>query len=57
LRANPELANVPVAFLTARKSVEDVSEGLAAGGNDFILKPFVRAQLLQRIQHWTARRM
>ncbi len=57
LRANPELVHVPIAFLTARKSVDDVSEGLAAGGNDFILKPFVRAHLLDRIEHWTSRRV
>ncbi len=38
LRENPALAHVPVAFLTARKTVEDVSEGLAVGGNDFLYK-------------------
>src|SRR5689334_21296256 len=40
LRANRNLVRVPIAFLTARKTFEDVAEGLSSGGNDFILKPF-----------------
>jgi FixJ family two-component response regulator len=30
---------------------------LAAGGNDFILKPFKEGPLLERVQHWTARQI
>src|SRR4051812_4167483 len=37
LRANTALMRVPIAFLTGRKTFEDVTEGLGAGGNDFIL--------------------
>src|SRR5690242_401416 len=40
MRAVPELAAVPIAFLTARKASDDVRAGLLAGGNDFIVKPF-----------------
>src|SRR5258708_517895 len=38
LRRIPELASVPIAFLTARKASDDVRAGLQAGGNDFIVK-------------------
>jgi len=55
LRANPEMRHVPIAFLTARKSPADVSAGLDAGGNDFILKPFDHVKLLERVRHWTSR--
>src|SRR5713101_1821775 len=55
LRANPLLRAVPVAFLTALKSPEDVTTGLRAGGNDFIVKPFDPVKLLERIRHWTSR--
>lgn len=55
LRENRELRRVPIAFLTARKTVDDVTEGLAAGGNDFILKPFDGPQLRERIQRWLMR--
>lgn len=55
LRAMREVQDVPIAFLTGRKSVEDVKAGLAAGGNDFIVKPFDPGKLLQRVEHWTQR--
>jgi len=57
LRENAQLNTVPIAFLTARKTRGDVSEGLAAGGNDFIVKPIHRDTLLQRVQHWTNHRI
>lgn len=57
LRARRELAQVPIAFLTAHKGVEHVTEGIASGGNDFIVKPFDRRVLVERIRRWTARRV
>jgi CheY-like chemotaxis protein len=57
LRENPQLKTVPVAFLSARKTRADVTEGLAAGGNDFIAKPIQRDTLLQRVHHWTNHRI
>ncbi|HVA12300.1 MAG TPA: response regulator [Stellaceae bacterium] len=55
IRLSPELRHVPVAFLTARRATEDVKQGLAVGGNDFIIKPFDIVKLLERIKYWTAR--
>ena len=55
LRAVPALAQVPVAFLTARKSAQDVRAGLDAGGDDFIVKPFDPQRLIGRVLHWTSR--
>jgi DNA-binding response OmpR family regulator len=57
LRADRRLTHVPIAFLTACKSSTDVRSGLAAGGNDFILKPFDRAQLVERLNYWTRHRV
>lgn len=57
LRTMPELNSVPIAFLTACKTPEDVRAGIAAGGNDFIVKPFTREHLLERVRHWTSRRV
>jgi DNA-binding response OmpR family regulator len=56
IRANTSLGNVPVAFLTARKTAEDVRTGMDVGGNDFIIKPFDVDKLLERIRHWTSYR-
>ncbi len=57
LRANDQVKRVPVAFLTARKSPEDVRLGLDVGGNDFILKPVDPVKLLERVRHWTSRHL
>ena len=57
LRINPSLRVVPIAFLTARKTAEDVTVGLAAGGNDFIVKPFDPDKLIERIDYWVGRRV
>jgi DNA-binding response OmpR family regulator len=57
LRSMPEVRQVPIAFLTALKTREDVKQGMAVGGNDFIIKPFERDKLLARVHHWTSRRV
>lgn len=42
--------DVPVLFLTARDSTEDTIAGLTAGGDDYLTKPFVVAELIARIE-------
>jgi DNA-binding response OmpR family regulator len=54
LRTVPELHDVPIIFLTVRKTEYDVQQGLQAGGDDFMIKPFDVNQLLQRVRRWTA---
>lgn len=46
--------NVPVVFLTARRTAQDVKAGIGAGGNDFITKPFDTKHLLARVERWVA---
>ncbi len=41
---------VPVIFLTARDTTEDVVFGLEAGANDYIRKPFAFDELMARIR-------
>ncbi len=41
---------VPVLFLTARDQADERVEGLVAGGDDYITKPFDLQELLARIQ-------
>jgi DNA-binding response OmpR family regulator len=43
---------IPIAFVTARHTAQDVKAGIAAGGNDFITKPFDPKSLLTRIHRW-----
>jgi len=41
--------HLPVLFLTAMSDVEDRVEGLLAGGDDYLVKPFHFSELLARI--------
>ena len=50
IRADTELRDIPVVLLTARASEADIEEGLAAGADDYIAKPFSPQELAARIQ-------
>ncbi|MBL8217819.1 MAG: response regulator transcription factor [Bryobacterales bacterium] len=50
IRAHPELAHIPVIFLTARASETDRIVGLELGANDYIVKPFFVRELIARIK-------
>jgi DNA-binding response OmpR family regulator len=50
IRNHPELAHVPVIFLTARASETDRIVGLELGANDYIVKPFFVRELIARIK-------
>jgi signal transduction histidine kinase/class 3 adenylate cyclase len=41
---------VPIIMLTARNQVSDLVEGLSAGANDYMIKPFSKQELLARIR-------
>jgi len=43
-------AEVPIIFLTARDSTEDVVHGLTLGGDDYVTKPFSLEELVARIR-------
>ncbi|WP_017224656.1 response regulator transcription factor [Cupriavidus basilensis] len=49
VRANLD-RRVPVMFLTCRMAEEDIVDGLAAGADDYMLKPVRRGELLARTQ-------
>jgi two-component system OmpR family response regulator len=42
--------STPVLILSAKRSVDDRVEGLQAGGDDYLTKPFAFAELLARVQ-------
>ncbi len=47
--------NVPVLMLTARDQIEDRVEGLDAGADDYLPKPFALPELLARVRALTRR--
>ena len=49
LRANPRYITLPILFLTAKGSTDDVVDGLDAGADDYVIKPFELAELRARV--------
>ena len=50
LRGNPATATVPIILLSARAGEEAKVEGLRAGANDYMVKPFSARELLARVE-------
>jgi DNA-binding response OmpR family regulator len=50
IRKDPDLAQVPIIFLTARASETDRIVGLELGANDYVVKPFFVRELIARIK-------
>ena len=48
--------DTPVIFLTAKDSPDDRAEGLDAGADDYLIKPFFSIELLSRLNALTRRR-
>lgn len=42
--------NMPVLFMTSRSSEDDIIAGMAAGANDYMIKPIRRSELVARVQ-------
>ncbi len=51
IRANPQFARLPVMMLSSRADVAAESIGLEAGAQDYLVKPFNLATLLQRVDN------
>ena len=51
LKANPETEGIPVIFVSALDNVIDKVKAFAAGGVDYITKPFQLAEVLARIDN------
>jgi DNA-binding response OmpR family regulator len=48
IRSSPN-SRLPVVFLTARDSEDDIVRGLASGGDDYVVKPPKRRELIARV--------
>ncbi|RZI62188.1 MAG: response regulator [Rubrivivax sp.] len=49
VRARSDTHDLPVVFLTARGQAQDRDDGLKAGANAYLLKPFSPLQLIQEL--------
>jgi DNA-binding response OmpR family regulator len=50
LRRNEETRTMPIILLTAKAQASDVSQGMAAGADDYMKKPFDARDLEERVE-------
>ncbi len=50
IRATPELANIPIVFLSALNDTQDKVKGFQSGGVDYISKPFQLEEVHARVE-------
>jgi two-component system cell cycle response regulator len=48
-KADAAVSDIPVVFLTARTSMDDILTGLRGGAHDYLKKPFEPAELVARV--------
>ena len=50
VKKNEEFKDIPVVFISARKTQKDIDAGLAAGADDYFSKPIDMERLLTRLE-------
>lgn len=55
MKADPDLKDIPVVFLSAKGQESEIQQGLDAGAEEYLLKPFAPDQLTQRVKEILAK--
>jgi DNA-binding response OmpR family regulator len=50
LKANSEMKDIPVVFLSAQGQESEIQTGLGVGAEEYLLKPFAPDQLTERVR-------
>ena len=50
LKADPVLKHIPVIFLSAKGQESEIQQGMDAGAEEYLLKPFAPDQLTDRVK-------
>jgi len=50
LKMDPKLRDIPVVFLSAKGQESEIQQGLDAGAEEYLLKPFAPDQLTSHIK-------
>lgn len=50
VRGNDEYASIPFVFMTAKVEQDDIKKGMDLGADDYLVKPFKLAQLIETIK-------
>ena len=51
LRGTYDEKDLPVLLLTAKNREEDLVEGFNRGASDYLVKPFLKGELIARLEH------
>jgi two-component system, sensor histidine kinase and response regulator len=51
LKANPQTKEIPIVYLTAKSDIDSIIRGLRNGGIDYISKPFIKEELIGRVEN------
>jgi twitching motility two-component system response regulator PilG len=52
IKRNPHFASVPVIMLSSKDGLFDKARGRMVGSEDYLTKPFTKAQLLQAVEQY-----
>lgn len=55
LKANPEMKDIPIVFLSAKGQESEIQTGLEVGAEEYLLKPFAPDQLTERVKEILAK--
>lgn len=50
IKSDPQLADIPIIFATAYNDSENIRRSFEVGGSDYVIKPFIKDELLQRVK-------
>lgn len=50
IKADPSTKDIPVIFVTSLSDRENIVNGFEAGGQDYLVKPFIPCELMARVQ-------
>ena len=50
LKLDPDLKDIPIVFLSAKGQEAEIQQGLEAGAEEYLLKPFAPDQLTSRVK-------
>jgi two-component system alkaline phosphatase synthesis response regulator PhoP len=50
IKAEPSLQGVPIVFLSAKGQESEIRLGMEAGAEEYVVKPFAPAELVERVK-------
>jgi two-component system sensor histidine kinase/response regulator len=50
VKSSPQLAEIPIIFVTSKSDEESIVNGFQAGAVDYVTKPFLKDELVQRVK-------